>query len=267
MNKKSKNMYWGEEQDNAIVEFLAIENLDERSIFFYQHLYCPVKTMVESIVHRFKNQDYSDLSIDDIIKDTISYAVGVLPKINMEKGKAFSYLSVSIKNYLIQMNMKGYNRYKRYISMDENEDSPTSHSKFSMDDDYDTISSRESEIRDNIIKFWEENPKYMEFRRVRNPVDILVDFNSLGVLAESKRDIYSIISMDDSPSDHASLLIINRFARINHCLRKWFSDHGNLELSIELENYLRTNVEEKITAINLGRTRKVIKSSKKRYSH
>lgn len=115
--KRTQKMYFGEEQEKAVVRFLESENEDEKNKIFNEYLREPLKIMVESIIRRYKlyRKDYS---FEQIHTDTLSFLMTKISKFDTTKNyKAYSYFGTICKNYLmgtIQKDQKLMNRSVSY---------------------------------------------------------------------------------------------------------------------------------------------------------
>lgn len=110
-------MYFGEEQEQAVVRFLESEDDNEKNKIFNEYLREPLKIMVESIIRRYKlyRKDYS---FEQIHTDTLSFLMTKISKFDTTKNyKAYSYFGTICKNYLmgtIQKDQKLMNRSVSY---------------------------------------------------------------------------------------------------------------------------------------------------------
>lgn len=113
-----ERVYFSQETENAIIEFNTATDMDVREQIFREHILRPLDKMAENIINRFKFP-YINNSFDETKKQVVSFLVINLSKYTQEKGKAFSYLSVVAKNYLIYHNTKEYKRARRNISLSD----------------------------------------------------------------------------------------------------------------------------------------------------
>jgi len=115
--KRTQKMYFGEEQEKAVVRFLESENEEEKNKIFNEYLREPLKIMVESIIRRYKlyRKDYN---FEQIHTDTLSFLMTKISKFDTTKNyKAYSYFGTICKNYLmgtIQKDAKETNRSVSY---------------------------------------------------------------------------------------------------------------------------------------------------------
>jgi hypothetical protein len=70
--KRTKNLYFGPDQEEAVVNFLTSESYYERNKIYNQFLKAPIEKMVESIIRRYKlyRKGYE---YEDIHSDTLSF--------------------------------------------------------------------------------------------------------------------------------------------------------------------------------------------------
>ena len=112
---KKKNYYWTEEVNEGIQLYQNTSEQIERSIIYKKYLEKPFKRMSEIIVRKWKFQ-YLQEDITSIVNQCESFMVMKIPNFNMSKGNSFSYFTIVLKNYLIQLNNSNYEKLKT-ISM------------------------------------------------------------------------------------------------------------------------------------------------------
>jgi hypothetical protein len=126
---RTQKIYFGEDQEKAVVMYLESNDEAERNKIFNEYLREPLIIMVESIIRRYKLYR-KDMEFEEIHTDTMSFLITKINKFDHTKNtKAYSYFGTICKNYLmgaIQKDTKEQNRQVSYddISSDM-EDSPT----------------------------------------------------------------------------------------------------------------------------------------------
>jgi SpoVK/Ycf46/Vps4 family AAA+-type ATPase len=126
---RTQKIYFGEDQETAVVMYLESTDEAERNKIFNEYLREPLIIMVESIIRRYKLYR-KDMEFEEIHTDTMSFLITKINKFDHTKNtKAYSYFGTICKNYLmgaIQKDTKEQNRQVSYddISSDM-EDSPT----------------------------------------------------------------------------------------------------------------------------------------------
>lgn len=114
---RTQKIYFGEDQEKAVVNYLESTDETERNKIFNEYLREPLITMVESIIRRYKLYR-KDLEFQEIHNDTMSFLITKISKFDHTKNhKAYSYFGTICKNYLmgaIQKDTKEQNRNVSY---------------------------------------------------------------------------------------------------------------------------------------------------------
>lgn len=156
--KRTQKIYFGEDQEKAVINYLESSDELERNKIFNEFLREPLIIMVESIIRRYKLYR-KDMEFDEIHNDTMSFLITKISKFDHTKNtKAYSYFGTICKNYLmgaIQKDTKETNRQVSYddISSDIEEGRP---------DLIVTIDDDVIDYRDVIIKLTIELEDFME---------------------------------------------------------------------------------------------------------
>jgi hypothetical protein len=139
--KRTQKIYFGEEQEQAVVRYLESNSDIEKNKIFNEYLKEPLTIMVESIIRRYKLYR-KDIEFSDIHSDTMSFLMTKISKFDSAKNyKAYSYFGTICKNYLmgtIQKETKEFNRNTSYedISSQIEENIEYSYSIDEVDLDY-----------------------------------------------------------------------------------------------------------------------------------
>ena len=117
--KRTTNLYFGPEQEEAVVRFLSTDDEDERNRIFNQFLTAPLNKMIESIIRRYKLYRRSD-TFEDIHADTLSFLATKMEKFRPDKNKkAYSYFGTICKNYLLGQLLKADKKMKSDLSYED----------------------------------------------------------------------------------------------------------------------------------------------------
>jgi hypothetical protein len=115
--KRTQKIYFGEDQEQAVIRYIESESETERNKIFNEYLKEPLNIMVESIIRRYKLYR-KDLEFEEIHNDTTSFLITKINKFDHTKNsKAYSYFGTICKNYLmgaIQKDTKETNRNVSY---------------------------------------------------------------------------------------------------------------------------------------------------------
>ena len=117
--KRTTNLYFGPEEELAVVEFLTCDDEHMRNKIYNNSLRHPLNKMIESIIRRYKLYR-KDMEFDDLHADTLSFLAMKMNKFEPEQGKkAYSYFGTICKNYLLGQLLKSDKRMKTDLSYDD----------------------------------------------------------------------------------------------------------------------------------------------------
>jgi hypothetical protein len=116
---RTQKIYFGEDQEKAVVNYLESNDDAERNKIFNEYLREPLIIMVESIIRRYKLYR-KDMDFDEIHTDTLSFLITKINKFDHTKNtKAYSYFGTICKNYLMGAIQKDTKEINRSISYDD----------------------------------------------------------------------------------------------------------------------------------------------------
>ena len=110
--RKSKRLYFTEDTELAIIEYLASEDQDERNKIYNRRIHYSFYKLAENLIHTFKFYYTEVDDLEDLKHEVICFLLEKLHYFKVGKGKAFSYFSIVGKNYLILYNNKNYAKKK-----------------------------------------------------------------------------------------------------------------------------------------------------------
>lgn len=155
--KRTQKIYFGEEQEQAVVRYLESESETEKNKIFNEYLREPLTIMVESIIRRYKLYR-KDIVFEDIHADTMSFLMTKINKFDHTKNhKAYSYFGTICKNYLMGAIQKDAKELNRNVSYDD----ISSDIEESMEYSY-SIDEFQLDYKDVIVKFVTELEDFME---------------------------------------------------------------------------------------------------------
>jgi len=116
--KAKRKVYFGQEVQDAIIEYNSSTDDNERNIIYGTRIHAAFDKLAENIINTFKFT-YFDYGFEDIKHEVVAFMVINIHKYDHTKGsKAFSYFSVVAKNYLILHNNNNYKKLKTHDKMD-----------------------------------------------------------------------------------------------------------------------------------------------------
>lgn len=155
--KRTQKIYFGEEQEQAVVRYLESENEDEKNKIFKEYLEEPLTIMVESIIRRYKlyRKDYE---FEEIHTDTMSFLMTKINKFDTTKNyKAYSYFGTICKNYLMGTIQKDTKETNRSVSYEDISTRLEDRADLSYVIDEEVV-----DYRDVVIKLTVELEKFVE---------------------------------------------------------------------------------------------------------
>jgi len=117
--KRKNDMYFGPEEEEAVIRFLESTNETERNQIFNKWLKGPFDKMVESIIRKYKLYR-KDISFEELHSDTVSFLATKVHKFESGRGKkAYSYFGTICKRYIIGLLIKDDKYLKHTASYDD----------------------------------------------------------------------------------------------------------------------------------------------------
>ena len=117
--KRTQKIYFGEEQEKAVIRFQDAESEEEKNKIFNEYLKEPLEIMVESIIRRYKLYR-KDMSFHDLHTDTTSFLATKIHKFDpTTNNRAYSYFGTICKNYLMGSTQKDTKDFNRTVSYED----------------------------------------------------------------------------------------------------------------------------------------------------
>ena len=226
--KKSK-MYFGTPVQEAIIRYNASSNPAVKNRIYAEHIDAAFNKLAENLIHTFKFY-YFDYPLDEVKHEVVSFLIMNMHKYQSDKGRAFSYLSVVGKNYLILHNNNNYKKMKTHdpISrLDYKRNVFSENSKGEVDE-------FNEEFVTQMLDYWDNNLTNI-FRRQK---DILVADSVLELFRRrknienfNKKALYIMIrEMTGSNTQHITR-VINQMKKYYANMFAEFTADGSIDTS------------------------------------
>jgi hypothetical protein len=138
---KEPRIYFTEDTENAIIEYLASENQTFRNAIYRERIEYAFYKLAENIIHTFKFYYTDSDTIEELKHEVVTFLLEKLHKYDQSRGKAFSYFGTIAKRYLIVYNNTNYKKLQEHADVEE------------IDEDkvilYDTVKAAEDIIDPN----------------------------------------------------------------------------------------------------------------------
>jgi hypothetical protein len=116
--KRKNGLYFGEEQEKAVVRYLNEEDPYIRNKIYNEHLRDAFDTMIESIIRRYKLYRKTH-TFENLHSDTLSYLILKADKFDPSKGKrAYSYYGTICKHYILGLMIKDTKMLNQTLDFD-----------------------------------------------------------------------------------------------------------------------------------------------------
>ena len=116
---KKSILYFTSDTEEAIIEYLASKDQDNRNYIFDQRIDYAFHKLAENIIHTFKFY-YTDVdTINELKHEVVAFLLEKLHLYDQSKGKAYSYFGTIAKRYLIIYNEKNYKKIKGKGTLEE----------------------------------------------------------------------------------------------------------------------------------------------------
>lgn len=121
-NKIGPSVYFTQETEDAILEFLQTTDEIERNRIYNDKIRYAFYKLAENIIHTFKFY-YTDINtIEELKHEVVTFLLEKLHLYAQGKGKAYSYFGTIAKRYLIIYNNNNYKKLQKHGEMDEIEE-------------------------------------------------------------------------------------------------------------------------------------------------
>ena len=225
--KRTSNLYFGPDQEKAVVDFLTTESYSERNKIYNEYLRHPINKMVDSIIRRYKlyRKDYT---FEDMHADTLSFLVTKMHNFKPDKNKkAYSYFGTICKHYLLGQLIKDDKKVRTDIR---------------YDDVYKTVESMDDFIYNNI----EDNDK--------TPLDKFIEEISESIKIEIDNKENSKLSENELKVGNALITVLDNWETIFEQVESGNKYNKNLILS-----YIRemSDLSTKDIRVSMRRFKKI----------
>ena len=151
--KSATRMYFTLDTEEAIIAYNNSDDHREKNQIYNEHMRKPFEKLVENIIHTFKFY-YFDIPLEDVKHEVISFMITRLGKYQQGKGKAFSYFSVVVKNYLICHNNANYKKMKTHNDVLDLKHKDVKNTAYNDE----TVETAEQRAFFNaVVDYWEDN--------------------------------------------------------------------------------------------------------------
>lgn len=242
--KSPNNNYFNEDVEAAIHNYNLSTDERERNRIF--GVIYPALGKIAEVWRNKIKPTYVELPPDELEMDCVCFMLEKLPMIKEGKGKAFSYLTVTARNYYIQANMKAYKKKLKGYSLD------------SLPDTFDIIdvpSDRVEQMEwngklfDSFIEYVDENFQSMfpHKKQKKFAEPFFEKIKSIKFADEiNRREMLNELSNQTGMERGLVTKHVNRVASFFSTFKKYFEENGKkpifkekLHINKEDEQYIK----------------------------
>jgi len=245
--KKTKKVpYFNDGTEKAIQIYNNESDVDKRNLLFEQEILYPILKLSEYLInsmHMYNIMD--DGNIKNLQFEIVNDVLTKLDKINTDKGKAFSYLHIVIRNFLIGKSKKVHNKkinkieleyFDTFSFFDENHyyidgDSKNDISKF--------VTQFTTIIKDNINLIYDSE---QERNIIIDILDLFYDSSHLNKI--NKRELYAYIKNKYNIESKFLTSVLKDLKIIYIKAYAEFNDIGMINVDSLLRKYKESNINK-----------------------
>lgn len=127
--QKTKNNYFTQETEDAILQYRLSKNQAERNRIYNEKIHYGFYKLAENIIHTFKFYYTEVEKLEDLKYEVVSFLLQKLDLYDQSKGKAYSYFGTIAKRYLIIYNQKNYKKLLSKVELPNKEEDDESFEK------------------------------------------------------------------------------------------------------------------------------------------
>ena len=223
--KKSK-MYFGSPAQEAIIEYNASTDFEERSKIYEERIKYPFEKLAENVMNTFKFS-YFDVPKIDVQTEVVSVMVEKMFMFKPGKGRAFSYFTIIAKNHLILKNNGNYKRWKQNSLLSAMPETWNPQNDFHETEENDEY----KEFKNIMLKYWDVNLNVV-FTRKRDLqiADAILELfrRSENIENFNKKHLYLLIREMTDCKTHYITKVVNVMKTYQKKMLNEYLDYGEI---------------------------------------
>jgi len=208
--RKAKQLYFAEREEQAVVDYINTDSVDERHRIYDEILREPFKKMTESILRRYQHH-IGNYNIHEVEANALSHLIEHMVKFNPNKitksgkpAKAFSYCQTIVRNFYKDHSKKTYNEEKTHLPWEDFSDEINSRREFS----YEMEDAHRNELEELIRIVTERMKERIEEDKSLKKNEIIVGEAIINVFTN-----WHILFLEDSPDGKYNKKVTNNYAK------------------------------------------------------
>ena len=232
---KEKKMYFTQDTENAIIEYLAETDLHIRNKIYNSRIKYAFHKLTENIIHTFKFYYTEVETIAELQHEVTAFLLEKLHLYNQSKGKAYSYFGTIAKRYLILYNNKNYEKLKGKAEIaDIDEDKTIVTNIVNDSDNIDDPLMGENYFMDKFIQYvdlylFKIFPEIEDAKTAEAIMQLFKFRESLDIF--NKKGIYIYIREQTDQDTPQITKVIKRLEKVYKRLHYQYLDYGYVSLN------------------------------------
>ena len=231
--RKSKRLYFTEDTELAIVEYLASEDQVERNKIYNSRIHYSFYKLAENLIHTFKFYYTEVDTIAELQHEVTTFLLEKLHLYKQEKGKAFSYFGTIAKRYLILYNNNNYKKLKQRAEVDAVDKDQSITIDLVNNQSIDKPKDEATEFIEYLIKYFDLHlfdhfPKHEDARTADAILSLFRRREHIELF--NKKAIYIYIREMTDQSTPQITKVLKRMKKIYKKLMAQYIEHGTVSM-------------------------------------
>jgi hypothetical protein len=232
---KTKKMYFTQDTEDAIIEYLATTDLHTRNKIYNERIKYAFHKLTENIIHTFKFYYTEVETIAELQHEVTAFLLEKLHLYNQSTGKAYSYFGTIAKRYLILYNNKNYEKLKGKAGIDAiDEDKTIVLNIVNTSENVDDLLMGESYFIDKFIHYidlylFKIFPEEEDARTIDAIMQLFKHRENLDIF--NKKGIYIYIREQTNQDTPQITKVMKKLEKVYRRLHNQYLDYGYVNLN------------------------------------
>lgn len=232
---KTKNQYFTQDTEDAIIEYLAETDEHKRNLIYNSRIKYAFHKLTENIIHTFKFYYTEVDTIAELQHEVTAFLLEKLHLYQQGKGKAYSYFGTIAKRYLILYNNNNYKKLKQKADVSAVDDDKSINIDLLNNSTIDGPKDEASEFIEYLLEYFDlflfdHFPKPEDARTADAVLEIFRKRENIELF--NKKAIYIYIrEITDQPTSQITK-VIKKMKKIYRKLIIQYTEHGTVSMSL-----------------------------------
>jgi hypothetical protein len=232
---KTKNQYFTQDTEDAIIEYLAETDGHKRNLIYNARIKYAFHKLTENIIHTFKFYYTEVDTIAELQHEVTAFLLEKLHLYQQGKGKAYSYFGTIAKRYLILYNNNNYKKLKQKADVDAVDNDQSINIDLINNSSLESSTDEPSEFIEYLIKYFDlylfhHFPKDEDARTADAILEIFRKRENIELF--NKKAIYIYIREMTDQSTPQITKIIKKMRKIYKRLIEEYTEHGIVSMRL-----------------------------------